>query len=154
MTDTTDTNDTNDTNADAAELSDDELAMLSDYHDKLLSAEAARSVEAKISNDPRWREANVEFEATKEALSGLQKARAPVNFATDVTETIAKRSGGAFFGKSYFGERIPFAALLVVAIVVIGLLAALLWSSTTGSASRRRTGTDGNLPSTTQLPQP
>jgi hypothetical protein len=67
------------------------------------------------------------------ALSGLQKARAPATFAEDVTGTIHKRSAGRFFGKRTFGDRVPFMAILVIAMIMLVVLAYILWTSSTGS---------------------
>jgi hypothetical protein len=63
----------------------------------------------------------------RNALSGLQKARAPESFAQDVTATIHKRSAGAFFGRRTFGDRVPFGALLVVALIAIAMIGFVLW---------------------------
>lgn len=122
----------------STDLNDDELAQLSDYHDQLLTPEAAAKVARNIANDPRWQAANLEFAAAREAISGMQRARAPSTFALDVEATIAKRSGGAFFARRTLGDRVPFGLFLVVGLVVIGLTLALLWASTTGSLHRPR----------------
>ena len=58
---------------------------------------------------------------------------APTSFKHDVEETIRQRSGGRFFGRKAFGERIPY-EILAIAVLLIGLAAYLvLRSSTTGS---------------------
>jgi hypothetical protein len=149
MATTANTNDT----LTADDLSDDEIAMLSDFHDNLLSTEQAKVVTEKIAVDPRWRTASEEFAATKQALSGLQKARAPVSFANDVTDTISKRSGGAFFGRRAFGDRVPFGALLVVGLLLISVVAFLLWNSQTGSLAPKRPTVDDKLPDGVLLPE-
>jgi hypothetical protein len=69
----------------------------------------------------------------RNALSGLQKAHAPATFAQDVTATIHKRSAGRFFGRRTFGDRVPFGALLVVALVGLAVIAWVLSRSSTGS---------------------
>ena len=65
--------------------------------------------------------------------STLQKARAPMSFADDVTGTIEKRSAGRFFGRRTFGDRVPFVAILIVALLGLGIIAYIMWRSPTGS---------------------
>jgi hypothetical protein len=69
----------------------------------------------------------------RQALSGLQRARAPSSFAQDVTATIHKRSAGRFFGRRTFGDRVPFGALLIVALLGLGVIAWVIHGSATGS---------------------
>jgi hypothetical protein len=63
----------------------------------------------------------------------MQKARAPAGFAADVTSTIHKRSAGRFFARRTFGDRVPFSALLVVAVLGLLVIGYFLWASETGS---------------------
>ena len=74
-----------------------------------------------------------EVSETRKHLSGLRKAHAPSSFAEDVAETINKRSAGRFFGRRTFGDRVPFGALLVVALAGLVVIGYILWSSSTGS---------------------
>ena len=115
------------------EVDDEIIIALSDYLDGVLSADQKKDVEDKIANDPVWRSAHDDMVGTRNALSGLQKARAPETFAQDVTSTIHKRSAGRFFGRKTLGDRVPFGALLVVALLGIGVIAYVMWSSQTGS---------------------
>lgn len=147
-------NDKNTNPAASDELTDDEIALLSDFHDNALPADKTNEVAALIAADPRWRAASEDFAANKQALSGLQKARAPVSFAEDLTNTIHRRSGGAFFGRRAFGDRVPFGLLLVVGIILIVGVAITLWSSQTGSLSTRRTDTPAEPSGTESLPRP
>ena len=142
------------TPATSDELTDHEIALLSDFHDNALTADKANEVAGLIAADPRWRAASEDFAANKQALSGLQKARAPVSFAEDLTETIHRRSGGAFFGRRAFGDRVPFGLLLVVGIILIIGVAITLWSSQTGSLSTRRTENPSEPSGTTGFPRP
>ncbi|MBP9088811.1 MAG: hypothetical protein KBG15_21990 [Kofleriaceae bacterium] len=145
----------NSTNPGASdELTDDEIGILSDFHDNALPVDKIKEVAALIAQDARWRAASEEFVATKQALSGLQKARAPVSFAEDLTNTIHRRSGGAFFGRRAFGDRVPFGVLLVIGIILIVGVAIMLWSSQTGSLSSRRTNTPAEPTGADQLPRP
>jgi hypothetical protein len=136
----------------AQELADEDIAMLSDFHDNVLSAEQALVVKEKIATDQRWRLASEEFAATKQALSGLQKARAPVSFANDVAATIAQRSGGAFFGRRAFGDRVPFGALLVIGLILLSIVGFLLWNSQTGSLQPKRPAIPDRAPDGVLLP--
>ncbi len=123
-----------DTGADA----DDEIVVtLSDYLDGVLPANRRAEVEAKIAGDATWKAAHAEMLEARNALSGLQKARAPEQFTDHVTETISQRSAGRFFGRRTLGDRVPFGVLLIVALLVLGVLAYVWWSSPTGSLERR-----------------
>jgi len=109
------------------------IVTLSDYLDGVLPADKKAEVEAKIASDAQWKSAHAEMVETRDALSGMQKARAPESFSDGVTETIHKRSAGRFFAKKTFGDRVPFGAILIVALLGLGVLAYVLWSSPTGS---------------------
>lgn len=117
------------------DIDDEIIVALSDYFDGALPADKKLEIEEKIKTDPKWKAAHDEMLDTKSpsALSGLQKARAPATFAEDVTGTIHKRSAGRFFGKRTFGDRVPFMAILVLAMIVLVVLAYILWTSSTGS---------------------
>lgn len=112
---------------------DEIIATISDYLDGVLPPDRRADVEAKLANDTDWKRTHDELRETRDALSGLQKARAPVKFDEDVTETIHKRSAGRFFAKRTFGDRIPLGVLLVIGVIVLVVIGAMLWSSPTGS---------------------
>jgi len=119
--------------ADERATEDEIIATLSDYLDGVVPADRRRDVEAKLADDADWQRVHAELLETRNALSGLQRARAPESFAQDVTATIHKRSAGRFFGRRTFGDRVPFGALLVVALIALGIVGFMLWSSSTGS---------------------
>jgi anti-sigma factor RsiW len=120
-------------------MPDDEvIAMLSDYLDGALPLEKRREVEQKLKDDPVWKSTHEEMRETRDALSGLMKARAPEKFDQDVTETIHKRSAGRFFAKRTFGDRIPLGVVLVIGVIAIVIIAVVLRSSSTGSLKRDR----------------
>jgi len=121
------------TAAEADNPDDEIIATLSDYLDGALPAERRGEVEQKLADDAAWKRVHGELVETRKALSGLQKARASDAFADKVTGTIHQRSAGRFFGKKTFGDRVPFSALLVVAILGLLVIAYVLWSSETGS---------------------
>lgn len=123
-------------------MTDDELdAKLFDYHEGKLSpaeraeverllAERGEPIEPPPDDDEKYR-------------SGLEtlraaKAAAPATFTADVTDTIRRRSAGRFFGRRTLGDRVPFGVLLVIALVVAIAIAAVLWTSSTGSLKVRR----------------
>ena len=120
-----------------AEIDEEIIVTLSDYLDNVLPPDQKADVEAKIANDAVWKSAHAEMvdarQAIGETLSGLQKARPDVKFTDDVTGTIAKRSAGRFFGRRTFGDRVPFVAILVVALLGLGIIGYIMWSSPTGS---------------------
>jgi len=119
-----------------AEIDEEIIVTLSDYLDNVLPPDKRADVEAKIKNDDQWKSAHAEMVDARGAvstLSGLQKARPAANFTDDVTGTIEKRSAGRFFGRRTFGDRVPFVAILVVALLGLGIIAYIMWSSPTGS---------------------
>ena len=117
------------------DLSPEDLIVVevSDYLDGSLKGVEHDAVAKKIADDADYKRVHDEMIETRNALSGMQKARAPSTFAQDVTSTIHKRSAGRFFGRRTFGDRVPFSALLVIAILGLIALAYLLWASETGS---------------------
>lgn len=130
------------TTAEDLSADDEIIATLSDYLDGVLPPDRTRDVEQKIQNDPAWKRTHEELRETRDALSGLQKARAPVKFDEDVTSTIHKRSAGRFFAKRTFGDRIPLGVLLIVGVIAIVIIGAILWSSPTGSLKRDKHGAE------------
>jgi anti-sigma factor RsiW len=114
-------------------LPDETIAAVSDYLDGALPQDRRAEVARKVASDPDWKRAHDEISATRDALSGLQKARAPERFDQEVTGTIHRRSAGRFFGRRTLGDRVPFGVLLVIALVVLLPIAYVLWSSTTGT---------------------
>ncbi|MGE0872769.1 MAG: anti-sigma factor [Kofleriaceae bacterium] len=119
--------------AQQTELDDEIIATLSDYLDGSLPADRKHDVETKLATDDTWKQAHSDLVETRKALSGLQKARAPASFAQEVTQTIHKRSAGRFFGRRTLGDRVPFGVLLIVALLGLGVIAYVMWSSSTGS---------------------
>jgi anti-sigma factor RsiW len=116
-----------------SEAEDVIIVEVSDYLDGALAGPEKEAVASKISNDPEYKRVHEEMVETRNALSGLQKARASPTFAQDVTSTIHKRSAGRFFARRTFGDRVPFSALLVVAVLGLCVIAYFLWASETGS---------------------
>lgn len=124
------------TEAAEADIDEEIIVTLSDYLDGVLPPDKKAEVESRIKTDAAWKSTHAEMVETRDALkpiTGLQKARAPVTFADDVTGTIAKRSAGRFFGRKTFGDRVPFGAILIVALIGLGIIAYVMWSSSTGS---------------------
>ena len=109
------------------------LARVSDYLDGTLTGADREEVAAKIAEDASWKRAHTELTETRNYLSGMRKAHAPSSFTEQVAETIHKRSAGRFFGRRTLGDRVPFGALLAVALIGLAVLAYVLWSSSTGS---------------------
>ena len=126
----------------AEDLSPDDevIATLSDYLDGVLPPDRRKDVEQKLKSDPEWARTHKEMRETRDQLSGLLKARAPVKFDEDVTETIHKRSAGRFFAKRTFGDRIPLGLLLIIGVIAIVIIGGILWSSSTGSLKRDKPG--------------
>src|SRR5262249_20318327 len=100
------------------QVDDEMIGKLSDYLDGMLADTERAEVDKKIAEDAAWKQAHDELRETKNALSGLQKERAPTKFAEGVTHTIHKRSAGRFFARRTLGDRVPFGVLLVVALIL------------------------------------
>ena len=115
------------------EIDDAILAKVSDYLDGTLAPPERAEVADKIAGDETWKRAHAELSETRNHLSGLHKARAPSRFTDSVAQTIHQRSAGQFFARRTLGDRVPFGALLVVALVVLLAIGYVLWSSSTGS---------------------
>jgi anti-sigma factor RsiW len=109
------------------------IVEVSDYLDGTLTGPEKEAVASKIGNDPEYKRVHDDMVETRNALSGLQKARAPSTFAADVTSTIHTRSAGRFFARRTFGDRVPFSALLVIAVLGLCVIAYFLWASETGT---------------------
>lgn len=140
-------------------MSDDEdaiVARISDYLDGALAGAEREEVARKIAEDEAWKRAHAELVETRKALSGMQKARAPSSFAQEVTSTIHKRSAGRFFGRRTLGDRVPFGALVILAVVVVVAVAYLMWSSQTGSlrVDHERARSAGSAGSAELVPKP
>lgn len=124
---------------------DEVLATLTDYVEGTLPADRKKQVEAKIAADPDWKRLHGEMEeSTKaDAISAVLKARtpAPENFTNNVEKTIHQRSAGRFFARKTFGDRVPFSALLVVAVLLLIVIGYVMWSSQTGSLRVDKKGT-------------
>jgi anti-sigma factor RsiW len=116
-----------------ADVPDEIIVTISDFLEGTLPATERADVERKIAEDALWQRAHAELSENRKFMSGLRKAHAPAAFAEDVTSTIHKRSAGRFFGRRTFGDRVPFGALLVVALLGLVIIAYVLHSSSTGS---------------------
>jgi anti-sigma factor RsiW len=120
---------------DSVEPSADERlqAMLSDYVDGTLSPADRAEIDAALAKDPALRAEVDELRAAVTDLRKLDRAPAPPELAKTVEETIHRRSAGRFFARRTLGDRVPFGVLLIVALIVLGIIVAVLRSSTTGS---------------------
>ena len=126
--------------ASASDIDDAIIARVSDYLDGALHGAERAEVERKIADDAAWKRAHGELTETRKFLSGMRKAHAPSNFSDGVAETIHKRSAGRFFGRRTMGDRVPFGALVAVALAGLVVIAYVLWSSSTGSLKVDRHG--------------
>jgi anti-sigma factor RsiW len=117
---------------------DQVIATLSDYLDGTLAADKKKDVEAKLESDEDYKRILGELKETRkpDEISAVLKARkapAPEAFSEKLEDRINKRSAGRFFGRKTFGDRVPFTALMVVAVIGLLVIAYVLWSSQTGS---------------------
>jgi anti-sigma factor RsiW len=135
------------------DIPEDVIVKVTDYLDGKLTGAAKAEVEAKIaSTDPAdkvWKTTHDEMREARDMISGirLKTAKAPDQFVEHVTETIHKRSAGRFFARRTLGERVPFGVLVIIALVALGIVGYLMWSSPTGSLKVEK-------PPTTNAPPP
>lgn len=122
----------NNKNAEDADF-DTTVELFSEYYEGSLTAEKAAEVEDLIENDEKVKKAYADFEKTMEMLSGMHKMSAPMDFDKKVEDTIHRRSGGRFFGKRAFGQRISYEVLAVIVMIVAGAVYWMGRSSATGS---------------------
>jgi hypothetical protein len=120
------------------ETEDEITATVFDYVEGTLPADKKADVAKKIETDDTWKRIHDEVKETRIAtdhISGIIKRRAaaPEDLGTNVEKKINQRSAGRFFGRRTFGDRVPFEALLVLAVLGLVVIAYLLWSSQTGS---------------------
>jgi anti-sigma factor RsiW len=108
-------------------------AAFTDLEEGTLAADEMARVRAHLDTCERCAASYKEFKDTLRALSGLHKMSAPEHLKDDVAETIKRRSGGRFFGRRAFGDRVPFEVLAVVAMVVAVAIYLYIRSSATGS---------------------
>ena len=124
------------------DISDEILAQVTDYVEGKLPAAARAEVEKKIADDATWKRAHAEAIEARDAISApmlsLQRAKAHAQptFEQDVTDLIHKRSAGAFFSRRTFGDRVPFGAILVLALLALAVIGYVMYSSSTGSLKR------------------
>jgi hypothetical protein len=105
----------------------------SDHYERTLAPARQREVDAHLGTCAQCRVSYEKFRETLGALSGLHKMAAPDDLGSNVTSTINRRSAGRFFGRKAFGDRVPFEAIAVVALVVAVVLYFLLKTSSTGT---------------------
>jgi len=115
------------------DIDEEIVAKVSDYLDGMLKGAERDDVAKKIETDPVWKQTHADMVENRKFMSGMRKAHAPKSFTDDITDTIHKRSQGRFFGRRTFGDRVPFNAILIVAIIALAAVGYLMWSSQTGS---------------------
>jgi hypothetical protein len=122
--------------AESVDDEDEMIAKVADYLAGALPPADKEEIAKKIAFDDRWKTTHDEMVAAEEErkhISGMRKAKPPETFVEDVTSTIHKRSAGRFFGRKTLGDRVPFGVLLIVALLALGIVGYLMWSSPTGS---------------------
>jgi anti-sigma factor RsiW len=118
-------------------------AQFSDYLEDSLPEAERQKIAAHLEECEGCAAAYEEFKQAMSALSGLHRMSAPENFESRVEETIGRRSGGRFFGRKAFGDRVPFELLGLVALAIVALIYVfLLRASDTGSLRPLEGGAD------------
>lgn len=136
------------------EIPDDVIATMSDYLDGALAGDAKADVEKRLAEGGVWKKAHDELVEQREFLSGMQKARAPVTFAQDITTKMNKRSGGRLFARRGFGDGGLFAIVAVAAVLGLIVIAWMMWSSSTGSLKSDKKPTNDTSGSAQIAPKP
>lgn len=108
-------------------------ADFSDLYERALPPARARELEDHLASCERCRAEYDKLKETIGALSGLHKMAAPQHFDAQVAQTINRRSAGRFFGRKAFGDRVPFEALAILALVVAVAVYLMFRFSTTGA---------------------
>jgi len=108
-------------------------ADFSDYHDGTMAPERKRAFEARLAAEPAFKAEWEKFKEAISALSGLHRMAAPQKFEEQVAQTIHRRSGGRFFGRKAFGDRVPFELIAILALVLAGGIFVLMRFSLTGA---------------------
>jgi anti-sigma factor RsiW len=108
-------------------------ALFGDLAEGTLSPDEIARIEAHLVGCAACRDAKAAYQRTVAALGGLGRAVAPPALTSDVTAAIHKRSGGRFFGRRAFGDRVPFELLALIALGVLVALFLLIRFSSTGS---------------------
>ena len=111
-------------------------ALMADVVEGTATPEVQAEVKAHVAACAACREELAELRAARAAFKSLPPTAAPANLGTSIEATIHRRSAGRFFGKKTLGDRVPFFAILIVALIALVVIVALLWSSTTGSLRR------------------
>lgn len=128
------------------EEEDEVIATLTDYLDGTLPAPKKVEVEAKL-DEPEYKRILAELKETRKVddISAVLKARkapAPEDIGEKIEQKIHSRSAGRFFGRKTFGDRVPFTALLVIAVIGLAVIGYVLWSSQTGSLKVDKGGSE------------
>jgi anti-sigma factor RsiW len=108
-------------------------AEFSDYHDGSLPPAKKAAFEARLAADADFRAEWEKFKHALSSLSGLHRMAAPQKFDEQVAQTIHRRSGGRFFGRKAFGDRVPFELIAIVALVLAAVVFLLMRFSLTGA---------------------
>ncbi len=118
------------------------VELFSEYYEGALPDEKAAEFSARLDTDSEFAAAYKQFEKTMELLSGMHKMSAPIDFDKKIEETIHRRSGGRFFGRKAFGERIPYEILAVVVMLLAGTI---YWMGRTSGTGGHKFD-DNNVP--------
>ncbi len=122
---------------------DANVELFSDYYEESLPADKHAEIKKLIREDEKYKKAYADFEKTMEVLSGMHKMSAPLDFDKKVEGTINRRSGGRFFGRKAFGDRIPFE---ILAVMVMLLAAFVYWMGRTSGTGGHRLQNDNAPP--------
>lgn len=112
---------------------DEKLQEFSEYYEGQMPAKEASEFKKRLADDAEYRESYEKFQKTLELLSGMNRMSAPEDFDRQVENTIHERSGGRFFGRKAFGDRIPYELLAILLMLIATGIYWMSRSSDTGS---------------------
>src|SRR5687768_3830812 len=115
------------------EVDDEVIVKISDYLDGALEGAERSEVAKRIETDTAWKQTDDEMGEQRKVMSGMRKAKAPETSTTEVTETRHRRSAGRCLGRKTLGDRVPFNALLILALIAMVVVGSCMWSPPTGS---------------------
>lgn len=111
---------------------EEQSRLFEDYEDDNLSINDREEFEQRLEEDEEFLRDYRTFQNTQAVLASMGKHEKHSGFGERVSAEIHNRSGGRFFGRRGFGDKIPFELLTIVVLVLAFLLTMVLRNSDFG----------------------